>query len=84
MTIDYNERIPNNVDLGNDRRLLRALEKWQPAFLRWWDEMGPVGAKECQAYLRTAIGADTSGWTHFDHVRMADYRWGLFLAAPEP
>ena len=83
MKIDYNERIPNNVDLQNDRRLLRALEKWQPAFLRWWDEMGPVGAKECHAYLRTAIGADASGWAHFDHVRMADYRWGIFLAAPE-
>lgn len=40
--IDYGERIPNNVDLASDRRLQRALEKWQPAFLDWWREMGPV------------------------------------------
>ena len=27
--IDYSERIPNNVGLGSDRRLQRALESWQ-------------------------------------------------------
>ena len=31
--IDYSQRIPNNVDLSNDRTLQRALERWQPAFL---------------------------------------------------
>ena len=30
--IDYSERIPNNVDLADDRRLKRALENWQPRF----------------------------------------------------
>jgi len=30
MSIDYSERIPNNVDLAEDRRLQRALESWQP------------------------------------------------------
>ena len=34
-SIDYNERIPNNVDLAENRRLLRALEEWQPKFLEW-------------------------------------------------
>ena len=34
MTIDYSQRIPNNVDLSNDRALQRALEGWQPAFLK--------------------------------------------------
>jgi benzoyl-CoA 2,3-dioxygenase component B len=29
-TIDYSEKIPNNVDLASDRRLQRALESWQP------------------------------------------------------
>ena len=29
-SIDYNSRIPNNVDLDSDRRLQRALERWQP------------------------------------------------------
>ena len=27
--IDYTEKIPNNVDLGRDRVLQRALEHWQ-------------------------------------------------------
>ena len=27
-SINYNERIPNNVDLGENRRLQRALESW--------------------------------------------------------
>ena len=31
--INYTEKIPNNVDLGRDRVLQRALEHWQPAFL---------------------------------------------------
>ena len=36
MQIDYSERIPNNVNLSTDRRLQRALERWQPSFLDWW------------------------------------------------
>ena len=39
--IDYTERIPNNVNLAENRRLQRALEEWQPKFLEWWTEMGP-------------------------------------------
>ena len=38
-----NERIPNNVDLADDKRLQRALEAWQPNFISWWKEMGPDG-----------------------------------------
>ena len=30
-SIDYNEKIPNNVDLAGDRALKRALEHWQLA-----------------------------------------------------
>jgi benzoyl-CoA 2,3-dioxygenase component B len=26
---------------------------------------------------------DSSGWAHFDHVKMPDYRWGIFLADRE-
>ena len=40
-TIDYGEKIPNNVDLGADKTLQRALEQWQPNYLGWWNEMGP-------------------------------------------
>jgi benzoyl-CoA 2,3-epoxidase subunit B len=73
------ERIPNNVDLSSDRRLQRALEKWQPNYLNWWREMGPVGFQEDQVYLRTAISVDSDGWAHFDYVAMPEYRWGIFL-----
>ena len=37
--LNYNERIPNNVDLSNDKSLQRALEHWQPKFKNWWQEM---------------------------------------------
>ena len=34
--------IPNNVNLAGDRKLQRALEGWQPKFLDWWKNLGPV------------------------------------------
>ena len=79
-SIDYNEKIPNNVNLAGDRTLQRALEHWQPNFLQWWAEMGPEGTREAAVYLRTAVSVDPGGWAHFDHVRMPDYRWGIFLS----
>lgn len=82
-TVDLDAKIPNNVDLKNDKRLLRALEKWQPAFLDWWKDMGPTdGFNEDEIYLRTAVGVGKGGWAHFDYVKMPDYRWGIFLAEP--
>ncbi len=77
--IDYSEKIPNNVDLASDRKLQRALEEWQPNFLQWWQEMGPDGFQQDQIYLRTAVSVDRDGWAHFGHVKMPDYRWGIFL-----
>jgi benzoyl-CoA 2,3-dioxygenase component B len=82
--IDYAERIPNNVNLRENRRLLRALEEWQPKFLQWWKEMGPEGFQASEVYLRTAISVDKNGWAHFGYVKMPEYRWGIFLAEPEP
>ncbi len=81
--VDLEARIPNNVDLGADRRLQRALERWQPAYLDWWRSMGPEGFQEHEIYLRTAVDVGAKGWAHFDHVKMPDYRWGIFLAPPE-
>ncbi len=78
-SIDYNERIPNNVNLADDRTLKRALEQWQPNFLSWWDDMGPEGSTNHDVYLRTAVSVDPKGWAHFDYVKMPDYRWGIFL-----
>lgn len=81
--INYSDRIPNNVDLSNDRRLQRALEKWQPAYLDWWRSVGPQVFSTNEIYLRTAISTEPGGWAHFGHVRMPDYRWGIFLADRE-
>jgi benzoyl-CoA 2,3-dioxygenase component B len=83
MTINYHERIPNNVNLAADRRLQRALEAWQPNYLRWWHDLGPEGTTHYDVYLRTAVDVGTDGWAHFDYVRMPEYRWGIFLAQPE-
>jgi len=77
------ERIPNNVNLSNDKRLLRALEHWLPNYMQWWSDMGPEGFQADGVYLRTAVSAEPGGWAHFDHVKMPDYRWGIFLAPPE-
>ena len=73
------EKIPNNVNLAGDRRLQRALEEWQPHFLSWWQDMGPVGFQAKDVYLRTAVSVEADGWAHFDYVKMPDYRWGIFL-----
>jgi benzoyl-CoA 2,3-dioxygenase component B len=81
-TVDLNAKIPNNVELGEDKKLLRALEQWLPNYIGWWKEMGPAGFQEKDVWLRTAVGVDAEGWAQFDYVRMPDYRWGIFLADP--
>ncbi len=78
--VDYNELIPNNVDLASDRRLQRALELWHPKFMQWWRVRGPEYFQHKDIYLRTAISVDKKGWAHFDSLKMPDYRWGIFLA----
>jgi benzoyl-CoA 2,3-dioxygenase component B len=84
MNIDYGDNIPNNVNLSEDRTLQRALEHWQPEFLKWWREMGPEGSHEYEVYLRTAVSVHPSGWTHYAHVKMPDYRWGIFMNPQQP
>ena len=79
MAIDYSQKIPNNVNLADDRTLQRALEQWQPNFINWWDDVGPEGSTNHDVYLRTATSVDPQGWAHFDYVKMRDYRWGIFL-----
>jgi benzoyl-CoA 2,3-dioxygenase component B len=82
MSIDYSQKIPNNVHLNDNKTLQRALEHWQPEFINWWKDMGPDGSQNFDVYLRTAVSVDPSGWAHFDHVKMPDYRWGIFLNPP--
>jgi benzoyl-CoA 2,3-dioxygenase component B len=83
-TVDLSSKIPNNVDLSQDKRLLRALEQWQPNYLQWWQDMGPTDFQKRDIYLRTAISVDADGWAHFDYVKMPDYRWGIFLTEAVP
>jgi benzoyl-CoA 2,3-epoxidase subunit B len=78
--VDYNGLIPNNVDLGSDVRVKRALEKWHPGYINWWHDMGPEGFQESLVYLRTAVSVDPKGWAVFDYIRMPEYRWGILLA----
>src|SRR5687767_12779784 len=82
--VDLNAKIPNNVELGQDKKLLRALEQWLPNYLGWWREMGPTDFQEKDVWLRTAVSVDAQGWAQFGYVKMPDYRWGIFLADPEP
>jgi benzoyl-CoA 2,3-dioxygenase component B len=82
MSIDYSERIPNNVGLSENRRLQRALESWQPNYIKWWQDMGPDGSANFDVYLRTAISVEADGWANFGFVKMPEYRWGIFLAKP--
>lgn len=82
--VDYDSLIPNNVGLSDDRRLQRALESWQPKFVEWWKTLGPVAFQSNDVYLRTAISVSQEGWANFGYVKMPEYRWGIFLADPQP
>ncbi len=83
VNVDYNTSIPNNVNLADDRRVLKALEKWHPGYLNWWSNMGPEGFHESLVYLRTAVSVDPKGWAKFGYVKMPEYRWGILLAPQE-
>ena len=81
--VDYSTKIPNNVNLAEDRQVLRALESWHPGYIDWWKDMGPEGFQEALVYLRTAVSVDPKGWAKFDYVKMPEYRWGILLAPKE-
>src|SRR3989442_13151845 len=83
MNVDYSTKIPNNVNLAEDRQVLKALEGWHPGYMDWWKDMGPEGFQESLVYLRTAYSVDPRGWAKFDYVKMPDYRWGIVLAPQE-
>src|SRR6201747_1349632 len=83
MNVDYSTKIPNNVNLSEDRQVLKALEGWHPGYIDWWNDMGPDGFQQSLVYLRTAYSVDPKGWAKFDYVKMPDYRWGILLAPQE-
>mgnify|MGYP001228898313 FL=1 len=80
MNVSYDTKIPNNVNLSSDRRVLKALEKWHPGYIDWWTRLIPKQFQDANVYLRTAIGVETGGWAKFDYVKMPEYRWGVLLA----
>src|ERR1700736_1883029 len=80
MNINYSTKIPNNVNLSEDRQVLKALEGWHPGYMDWWSDMGPEGFQQSLVCLRTASPVDPRGWAKFDYVRMPEYRWGILLA----
>ena len=80
MNVSYDTKIPNNVNLSSDRRVLKALEKWHPGYIDWWTKLIPQQFQDAEVYLRTAIGVETGGWAKFDYVKMPEYRWGILLA----
>jgi benzoyl-CoA 2,3-epoxidase subunit B len=80
LNVSYDTLIPNNVGLSSDRRVLKALEKWHPGYINWWNDLIPRQFQESLVYLRTAVSVDPKGWAKFDYVKMPDYRWGVLLA----
>ena len=43
INVDYSTKIPNNVDLTEDRRVLQALEGWHPGLYRLVEDHGAGG-----------------------------------------
>ena len=80
MQIDYDSLIPNNVGLSQDRRVQKALERWQPEYINWWKGLIPERFQKSPVYLRTAISVEPQGWAKFGYVKMPEYRWGILLA----
>lgn len=80
INVAYDTQIPNNVGLSSDKRVLKALEKWHPGYINWWNDLIPQNFQESMVYLRTAVSVDPKGWAKFDYVKMPEYRWGVLLA----
>jgi benzoyl-CoA 2,3-dioxygenase component B len=80
INVSYDTQIPNNVGLSGDKKVLKALERWHPGYINWWNDLIPQNFQESMVYLRTAVSVDPKGWAKFDYVKMPEYRWGVLLA----
>lgn len=80
INVSYDTQIPNNVSLSKDKKVLKALERWHPGYINWWNDLIPKNFQESEVYLRTAVSVDPKGWAKFDYVKMPEYRWGVLLA----
>ena len=77
VNVEYDMRIPNNVSLSKDKCVQKALEKWHPGYINWWNDMIPGEFQESLVYLRIAVSVDSKGWAKFDYVKMPEYRWAF-------
>lgn len=57
---------------------------WSAAFDAWWAENQPEGVVSSEIYLRTARSGEPHHWSSFSHVRLSDYRFGVFFAPADP
>lgn len=80
VNVSYDTQIPNNVGLSSDKRVLKALERWHPGYISWWNDLIPETFQKSLVFLRTAVSVDPKGWAKFDYVKMPEYRWGVLLA----
>ena len=55
INVNYDTMIPNNVGLSEDRKVLKALEKWHPGYINWWNDLIPQNFQDSMVYLRTAV-----------------------------
>ena len=55
MNVEYDTLIPNNVGLSTDRKVLKALEKWHPGYINWWNELIPQKFQQSMVYLRLSL-----------------------------
>jgi len=78
INVSYDTLIPNNVGLSSDKRVLKALEKWHPGYINWWNDLIPDNFQQSLVYLRTAVSVDPKGWAKFDYVKMPEYRWAYY------
>ena len=76
--LNYQEIIPNNVNLSNDISLQRALEHWQPKFKSWWKEWPSKISKKMKFIFVLQFLVDAAGWASYGKVKMPDYKWGYF------
>ena len=62
--------------------MLKALEKWHPGYINWWNDLIPQNGFQESAGLSAhcRVSVDPKGWAKFDYVKMPEYRWGVLLA----
>ena len=73
--VDYSTKIPNNVNLAEDRRNPACAGSLASGH-RLVDGHGTEGFQQALNCLHAA-GRSIKGWAKFDYVKMPEYRWGI-------